>query len=169
MADTPTGMAPDASTHGGPRIELREVDADNFRQVMAVRVREDQVRFVSTPAEYLALCRYGGVWRPLALYEGGEAAGFAMWGVDPADGSHWIGGLLIDRSRQGRGLGRAAMQELMAFLSAKGAREVALSYDPENSDARRLYRSLGFRETGEHEDEEVVARLELPVSPSTSP
>ena len=34
----------------------------------------------------------------------------------------------------------------------------ALSYQPENTAARALYASLGFVETGEQEDDEVVAR-----------
>jgi diamine N-acetyltransferase len=41
-----------------------------------------------------------------------------------------------------------------------GCTGVALSYAPDNVAARRLYATLGFRETGEIEDDgaEVVAR-----------
>ena len=35
---------------------------------------------------------------------------------------------------------------------------VALSYSSDNTGARALYASLGFRQTGEMEDDEVVAR-----------
>ena len=42
-----------------------------------------------------------------------------------------------------------------------GHRRFALSYDPENP-AKRLYEELGFRETGEIEGDEVVARRSLP-------
>ena len=38
---------------------------------------------------------------------------------------------------------------------------VKLSYDAENLVARSLYASLGFRETGEREGEEIVASLDL--------
>ena len=30
--------------------------------------------------------------------------GFVMWGIDPADESFWIGGLIIDRRHQRQGL-----------------------------------------------------------------
>jgi hypothetical protein len=56
---------------------------------------------------------------------------------------------------------RAALEHWIARLSVQpGAREVALSDHAENAAARGLYRSLGFRETGERTDEgELVARL----------
>ncbi|MGC4750392.1 hypothetical protein ACLQ28_32695, partial [Micromonospora sp. DT201] len=38
-----------------------------------------------------------------------------MWGVDD-DGSHWIGGMLIDAAEQNRGVGRATVRTLAAWL-----------------------------------------------------
>ena len=140
-------------------IELREVTADNWRHALRVEPRGDQRRFVASVAYYLNLCHYGGDWRPMALYLDDEVVGFAMWGFDAEEDSHWIGGLIIDAKHQGKGYGRAAMEALLDFLAAHpGYREVALSYEPENTVARRLYVSLGFVETGERVDDEAVAR-----------
>lgn len=140
-------------------IELREVTADNWRDVVRVEPREDQWRFVASVAYYLNLCHYGGVWRPLALYRDGEVVGFAMWGFDAEEDSYWIGGFVIAAEHQGKGYGRAAMEALLDFLAVQpGCREVALSYEPENTVARRLYASLGFVETGERVDDELIAR-----------
>jgi diamine N-acetyltransferase len=120
---------------------------------VALEVGEGQRRFVAPVEDYLAMSD----WTPLAVCRDGEVVGFVMWAVDPDEGSHWIGGLLVDRAHQGRGIGRAAMERLIASLPA---REVALSYEPDNVAARRLYASLGFRETGERTDDgELVARL----------
>jgi diamine N-acetyltransferase len=89
--------------------------------------------------------------------------GFVMWAVDPDDGSGWIGGLVIGREHQGRGYGRAAVLALLERLRREqGCTAAALSYAADNNTARSLYRSLGFSETGEREDEELVARLALP-------
>jgi ribosomal protein S18 acetylase RimI-like enzyme len=44
------------------------------------------------------------------------------------------------------------------LAEAHGYEEFALSYAPDNP-AKALYRALGFRETGEREGDEVVARL----------
>jgi diamine N-acetyltransferase len=81
--------------------------------------------------------------------------------VDPEDGSYWIGGLVIDADRQGEGSGRAAVATLLERFREAGAVAAALSYQPENERARALYKSLGFRETGERADGEAVARLAL--------
>jgi len=143
-------------------MELRGVNADNWRDVVRIEPREDQRRFVASVAYYLNLCHYGEDWRPLALYEGDEPVGFAMWALDAEEESHWIGGLIIGAEHQGEGYGRAAMEALLDHLAAQpGYREAALSCDPENTVARRLYASLGFVETGELVDDELVARLQM--------
>lgn len=111
---------------------------------------------------YLCLCHYGAVWHPLAVVCDGEVVGFVMWGVDEADGSHWIGGLVISAARQQEGLGRATVRGLVRRLTeSENARRFALSYAASNTVARDLYARLGFYETGEVADNETVARLEL--------
>jgi diamine N-acetyltransferase len=143
-----------------PIIEPRPIDAANFRAALDLEVTHEQTAWVASTARYLALCGYGGLWHALGLYLGDDMVGFAMWARDDTDDSHWIGGLIIDRRQQGKGYGRAAVTALVAWLRREqGATEIALSYHPANDVARRLYASLGFAETGEHEGDEVVARL----------
>ena len=87
---------------------LDDVQANNWRACTALEVEEPQQRFVASVAYYLALCAYGdSPWRPLAVRAGDEVVGFVMWGIDPADESFWIGGLIIERRRERMGrLGR---------------------------------------------------------------
>lgn len=141
------------------QIELREVTADNWRAVVSIEARGEQRRFVASVAYYLNLCHYGEAWQPVAFYRDDEPIGFAMWAYDPEDGSHWIGGLIIDAKHQGHGYGRSAMEAPLEFLARQpGYREAALSYKPENTVARRLYTNLGFIETDERVDDGRVAR-----------
>jgi diamine N-acetyltransferase len=142
-------------------VELREVDRDNWQACVAIRPAPGQERFVAPVAFYLCLCHYERQWRPLAICAGDDVVGHVMWGVDPEDGSYWIGGLVIDIDRQGDGKGRTAVAALLERFRDAGAVEAALSYQPDNERARALYASLGFRETGERADDEVVARLKL--------
>ena len=143
-----------------PVVTLRPVDAGSWRDVAALTVAPGQERFVAAPTYYLALCAYGDVWQPMAVHDADDrVVGFLMWGIDDEDGSCWLGGVLVDRSHQGRGVGRAAVLEALRTLrpTADDA-GFALSYQPDNAVAKALYASLGFVETGEVDDDEVVAR-----------
>lgn len=146
----------------GVEITLEPVTADNWRACAALTVQPEQQEFVNAVTYYLCLCRYGDLWQPLAVVSEGEVVGFCMWAVDD-DRSRWIGGVVVDAARQRTGIGRAMITALVEQLSAEpDCPNVALSYAPENTAARRLYASLGFVETGELEDGEIVARWTRP-------
>lgn len=142
------------------KINLRPVNGDNWCAVAKLKVTEAQREFVADPCYYLALCCYGGVWQPMAVCLGERVIGFLMWGVDAADGSCWLGGLLIDQAYQRQGYGRQTVEGAITMLAARGYQHFALSYAPHNR-AKQLYHSLGFNETNEWEGDEVVARLSL--------
>jgi diamine N-acetyltransferase len=147
---------------GNRNIVLVDVDAGNWREVARVTPQRHQERFVAPITHYLCLCHYGQEWHPLAVRVDGAIVGHVMWAIDDVDGSRWIGGVVIDAAVQGRGIGRAALELLIARLTTDpDCREVALSYNPENHVARQLYARLGFVETGEYEDEELVARRRI--------
>jgi len=143
------------------RLRLRPVNQDNWREVAKLTVDELQRAFVAEPTYYLALCCYGELWKPLAIYLDKQVIGFLMWAEDSEDGSCWLGGIMIDQNYQRKGYGRGAIQAAIAMLSEKhGYQQFALSYAPENT-AKHLYHRLGFVETNEWEDDEVVARLSI--------
>ena len=71
---------------------------------------------------------------------------------------------MIDKKYQGKGLGRktleAAMDLIRSFPFGK-ADKVWLSYEPENTRAKKLYNRYGFVENGDTCGNEVVAVYEL--------
>jgi diamine N-acetyltransferase len=70
--------------------------------------------------------------------------------------------LMVDEKFQGQGFGRKAMElALEKFRPDQELRVVAISYEPDNVGAKRLYASLGFKETGEMAGEELLAVLNL--------
>jgi diamine N-acetyltransferase len=141
-----------------PTIELAELTPELRGACIALDVTPEQRRFVAPIPHYLALCEESASpWRPLAVVCDGSVVGFVMHGVDPADDSAWIGGLVIDRSHQRQGIGRSVIDLLVARATARG-RASALSYEPANVVAKALYAKAGFAETGEIDGDEVVAR-----------
>lgn len=142
-----------------PLVQLVDVDESNWRDVARVEPLPSQKRFIAPTTYYLSLAHYGGEWHPLAIEADGVIIGHVMWAVDESDDSVWLGGLVIDGSAQRKGYGRAAIQAFVDRFTKDGQVNAALSYHPGNTVARRLYAEMDFVETGELEDEEVIARL----------
>jgi len=141
-----------------PSVSLSPITPENWRACAGLEVGGSQQEFVAPVTYYLSLCAYdGGPWSPLAVQVKGEVVGFVMWAIDDEEGSFWIGGLVIDRRHQRRGYGRSVVEQLVG-RAERERRQVALSYEAENVAARSLYRELGFVETGETVDGEIVAR-----------
>ncbi|MDT0442954.1 GNAT family N-acetyltransferase [Streptomyces johnsoniae] len=110
-------------------------------------------------ARYLLLSMREDSWNSLAVYADDAVVGHAMWGLDE-DGSHWIGGMLIDGAEQGKGVGRALLLTMTGWLAAReDCWTIRLAYQPDNAVAGRLYTSLGFVPTGAVDGDEVIAEL----------
>jgi diamine N-acetyltransferase len=141
-------------------MEVVAVDADNIGAVLAVSAAPGQEAYVASVATYIALSAYEKIWTPVAFRVGDEIVGFAQWAFDPSDGTHTIGGVLIDAKRQGQGLGRRAMTSLIDVLRRRpDCGPIALTVHVDNTRARALYTTLGFAETGEKLDGDLIMIL----------
>lgn len=151
-------------------VVLAPATSANWQDIAHIRAADTQRRWVADVTYYLCLSMYDGPWRSYAVQDAcGATVGHVMWAVDPEDRSHWIGGLIIDADHQGNGLGRATVEALCALwereepsLSGTPYQQAALSVAPDNEGALRLYRSLGFVDTGEFSDDEIVLRRVRP-------
>ncbi|MCX5388612.1 N-acetyltransferase [Streptomyces sp. NBC_00094] len=143
------------------RVVLEDITDENWRDVADVAPADDQRRFVAAlGARYLLLSLRGGLWNSLAVRAGDEVVGHVMWAYDDEDGTHWIGGMVVNAAEQGKGVGRATMRALLRRLAAlPDCTEIRLSYHPDNAPAAALYTALGFTPTGDFEDEEIVASV----------
>jgi diamine N-acetyltransferase len=143
-------------------VTLRDIDRENFGRCVKLEVREEQKSFVASNLYSIAQSRVETTFTPQAVYDGDELVGFCMYGYDTDEGCHWIARLMIDKAYQGKGYGRAATKEIVRRLSLEpGCREIALSVEPENNVAQRLYASLGFEKTGEVAHGEEIMRLRV--------
>jgi diamine N-acetyltransferase len=145
-------------------ISLREITRDNWRECVRLKVADDQQKFVASNAVSLAQSKYEPECVPLAVYDGDIIVGFVMYRPEDYGISKlwFIDRLMVGAQYQGKGYGRAAMEALIARLKAvPGYNAILISFVPGNEAAEKLYSSLGFVDTGEIEEGEIVYRLSL--------
>ncbi len=150
--------------------EIRPVMRGNWKELVRLKVREDQTHFVASNLYSIAEAQFGedfeGNWDfyPFGIYDGDTPVGFLMYGYnfEHPKQQAFIIRLMVDEKHQGKGYGRFAMKWMLdRFRGEERIRNVAISYEPENDAARKLYASLGFVETGEMVGEEVLAVMQL--------
>ena len=150
-------------------VRLERLTVDNWRDVITLDIADDQRRFLDTPSVLYAVAevQFHPTYTAYAIYDDQTPVGFAVFGHLPEDHSRWwIPLILIDHHHQGKGCGRAAMQQIIRQIQeqAPHCRDIGLSYKAENTVAERLYRGLGFAKANEHDEHgNVIARLEVPV------
>ncbi len=150
--------------------EIKPVNLENWRELAKLKVREDQKNFVAQNVYSIAEAQFGadyeGHWDlyPFGIYDGEEPVGFLMYGYNfPHPRTQaFIIRLMVDENQQGRGYGRFGMEKMLEIFRADSRiRSVGISYEPENEVAKGLYARLGFVETGEMQDGEMLAVLKL--------
>jgi diamine N-acetyltransferase len=151
-----------------PRVTLREITAETVIPVCRLSVRDDQRHLVEPNAVSLAQALFSAEAWYRAVYDGEDLAGFIMLEDQslrvplPSEPAVSVWRFMIDRRFQGRGIGRAALLQVIEHVRRKQIFAVLqLSYRPRPYCAEPFYVGLGFRHTGRMDGEEVV--LELPL------
>ncbi len=143
-------------------VTLRPITRDNLWDIVELKLHPGQEQFVAPNIDSIANAYVEPTFVPLAVYASENLVGFAMYGEHPETGAWWVIRLMIDRAHQGQGYGRAAMEALIEMMVDRvGCEEIVTSFVPANTVAAALYASLGFRPTGEIEDDEPLVLLRL--------
>ncbi len=142
-------------------ITLRKINEDNWRECIALTVNDDQLTFVGSNVNGLALAYAHKEMNPLAIYNHETMVGFLMYAKDPDDGVYYINRLMIDRKFQGNGFGKQALSELLNLLRDLKVESVDILHKPDNLKAIKVYESLGFILTEDKVGDEVVSVLKL--------
>lgn len=129
-------------------LEIHDVTATNYREILELKVAQSQKNHIETPYECLEDSVEWKQFKPVGLYANDELVGFSMYGFFKGEGTQgrlWIDRLLIDERFQGQGLGTAFMKKLIDTVSKQyGEQPIFLSVYPDNDRAIRLYEKLGF-------------------------
>ena|SRR5688572_578428 len=150
--------------------EIRPVTKDNWKELIRLKVREDQTHFVASNLYSIAEAQFGddyeGHWdlHPFGIYDENLPVGFLMYAFnfEHPKQQAFIIRLMVDEKQQGKGYGRFGIEKMLEiFRTDERVKVVGISYEPENEAARKLYASLGFEETGKMVEGEVEAILRL--------
>ena len=154
-----------------PSIELREVTDANREAVLAIHAGRAEGRFVSSVADSIeeaAETPEGSPWYRAVYLEGGEPVGFVMlsWDVTPRPpdiiGPWFLWKLIVDEPRQGQGIGRAIVEEVVRLIRAEGGTELFTSHVIGEGGPDAFYERLGFLPTGTFDPNgERILRLDL--------
>ena len=145
-------------------VTLRDITRDNWRECAKIRVEASQAHFVASNLFSMAQAKYEPECVPLAVYDDEQMVGFVMYRAeDHGLAKIWfIDRVMIGEGDQKKGYGRAAMTLLIDRLrSQHGYNAILISFVPGNDVAKKLYSDLGFQDTGEIEDGELVYRMGL--------
>ncbi|GIO23228.1 N-acetyltransferase [Oceanobacillus sp. J11TS1] len=136
-------------------IYIEEVNRENWREIAALKVAENQKDFI----ESVPFCLAEGLMEQrttsLGLYDEGKPVGYAMVGFYCEDNrSIWFDRFMIDSHYQGRGYANRFIPLIEKYIKDNYSVDlIRLSFVPGNKQAEHLYEKHAFKRTGEYDPE----------------
>ena len=146
-------------------IVLRAIDQDNWHECISLALTPEQETFLPSNLFHVAEARFYPEWTLLGVYADNQMVGFAMYGLDPDDGTVNFLHFMIDGKEQGKGYGKTALDELLRKICKDyPGQDIWLSLHPHNTAAIALYRNYGFEfeEIGVETADEIFMCLRIP-------
>ncbi len=157
-------------------VELVEPHPVGLRHVIELQTHQSQDHFVAPIAASLSQAAvppfeegFGDSpddprvkpW-PRVIQADGQPVGFVMM-EEPTEHNPepYLWRLTVDRFHQGRGIGWRVLEQVAAQARAWGGESLLVSWVPGHGSPAGMYERFGFVPTGEVDDDEIVARLEL--------
>ncbi|SSP26784.1 histone acetyltransferase HPA2 [Acinetobacter pittii] len=147
-------------------ISLKDLDRENWIRCARLSLDESQKDYVAPNVYSIAESKVEEHYCPRVICFNDEVVGFLMYCVeiDPPDETlFWLFRFMIDKNSQAKGYGTKVLQIAIDEMAAKGAKRIRTMYKSSNYVTGKLYKKMGFRETGEY-DECGDIILELNIS-----
>ena len=146
-------------------INLRKITEENFIDAFNLKLGEGQEKYVSHPVRSLAQAYvYRDQCQPFGIYNDDEMVGYVMVIYDYDIPEYDIWHMMIDEKHQGKGYGKAALEQVLAYIKTKpfgDSNRVTLTCNMDNTKALALYQNMGFLETGVVDDEEKELSMNI--------
>ncbi len=143
-------------------IELRELNKSNYRDILKLKVADNQTGFVASNAISLAQALFHSQAWYRGIYAGDTAVGFVMLDLDMDKPEYYLWRYMIDEKFQAQGYGLKALAMVIEYVKKlPNSTEFLLSYVPEEGNPKAFYEKLGFIDTGVMEEGEIIMKLEF--------
>jgi diamine N-acetyltransferase len=148
-------------------LELIELN-ERAREFLLLEVKETQQNLVASVAQSYADALFPPVdykyGPPVAWIRGvllnSEPVAFVMCADQTEQQKDpWLWRLLVDKSQQGCGIGRFAVESVLNRYRELGCARVLVCWAPIAGNAGDFYKKFGFVETGEKMGDEIVAEF----------
>ncbi|PHV07164.1 GNAT family N-acetyltransferase [Janthinobacterium sp. BJB412] len=143
-------------------VRLAAVTEENFEDIIELPLLKHQEDYLASNAYSIAQASFYPDFQARAIYAGAELVGFLMYDRQSNDrvGEYGIYRFMVDHRRQGKGIGRRAMELVLAEIRAcADVARITICYHPENPVAKDFYASFGFVEVGLDDDHEMIAEI----------
>ena len=143
-------------------IHLVSVDKSNWVRCIRLELHPDQVGNLATNVETIAESSFEPHVVLRCIMRGEQVIGMLAWcpEVDePIEGLFWLFRLMIAKSEQGQGYGKRAVELAIDEMKAREATAIRTSCKPHNLVAKSCYLSIGFKEIGVLEDDDLLLEL----------
>ncbi|MFH1312351.1 MAG: GNAT family N-acetyltransferase [Candidatus Eisenbacteria bacterium] len=151
----------DAPSHDSS-VTLREITADTVRVICGLSVTEVQTQFVAANALSIAQAYFSKCAWFRAIYADETPVGFVMLYDDTKKPEYFLWRLMIDQRYQGMGFGRKALEHLIEYVKTRpGATVLLTSIHVAEGSPQGFYERMGFKLTGDWEEDEALMRLRL--------
>lgn len=145
-------------------VTLCEVTEDTVIQIckLSDTLTPSQQKTVAPNAISIAQAHFSDKAWFRAIYADDEPVGFIMLYDDPNKPEYYLWRLMIAGPYQRFGYGKRAIELLCEYVKSRpNAKELLASYVPIDGGPKGFYEKLGFKPTGEIENDEVVVKLDL--------
>ena len=145
-------------------VTLRKINRKNLDDILALKVTEEQEKFVADNAVSIAQAHfYPEVAWFRAIYANEIPVGFVMLVDNPIKSSYSLWRLMIDARFQKCGFGRRAMELILQYVEIRpGAKELFTSCSAGDGSPKTFYEKIGFTDTGKvDEDGELIMQYKF--------
>ena len=146
-------------------VRLIQINEDNFIDAFNLKLEEEQELFVSHPIRSLAQAYvYYKQCTPFGIYDGDKIVGYVMVIYDYDIPEYDIWHMMIDKSEQGKGYGKIALQKVIDYIREKpfgNSDSIALTCNKRNQVALKIYKEAGFEPTGNSDGDEIELAIQL--------